>query len=69
MNKTSTWEVKKKFEISVHGTSNPSFFMHYLYKLQSHLRNLQYTTATRIIYSTTTVYTTYNTIQYLNHYY
>ena len=36
----------------------------------NHLGNLQYHTATHIIYSTTTVtYTTYNTIQYLHHYY
>ena len=36
----------------------------------NHLHNLQYSTATHIIYSTTTVaYTTYNTIRYLYHYY
>ena len=35
----------------------------------SHLGNLQYHTATHIIYSTTVTYTTYNTIQYLHHYY
>ena len=35
----------------------------------SHGRYLQYNIATHIINNTTTVYTTYNTIQYLHHYY
>ena len=35
----------------------------------SHLGNLQYHTATHIIYSATVTYTTYNTIQYSHHYY
>ena len=41
-------------------------FTNYKY---SHIRYLQYIIATHIINNTTTVYTTYNTIQYLHHYY
>ena len=41
-------------------------FTNYKY---SHIGYLQYIIATHIINNTTTVYTTYNTIQYLHHYY
>ena len=54
------------------GAIHTSFFLFTTfasYKYNHLLGNLQYDMATHIIYSTTVTYTTYNTIQYLHHYY